>query len=96
MRHTLTLLALLSATSAQSQSCGGAFGPFIDELKAEAALRGFDPALTDQFFAGIRQDPAVIRADRAQGVFQRDFIDFSRRLISQCPIRKELSEFSGL
>jgi len=25
----------------------------------------------------------VIRADRAQGVFQRDFIDFSRRLISQ-------------
>jgi lytic murein transglycosylase len=31
----------------------------------------------------VRQDPAVIRADRAQGVFQLPFIDFSRRLISQ-------------
>ena len=83
MRHTLTLLALLSATTAQAQSCGGDFGAFIEGLKAEAALRGFDPALTDQFFAGVSLDPAVIRADRAQGVFQRDFIDFSRRLISQ-------------
>jgi lytic murein transglycosylase len=51
-------------------------------LQAEAVQSGFDPDLTDQFFTGITQDPAVIRADRAQGVFQRDFIDFSRRLIS--------------
>lgn len=83
MRLVLTMLALLTSTAAQAQSCGGEFGPFIDGLKTEAVQRGFDPALTDQFFSGIRQDPAVIRADRAQGVFQRDFIDFSRRLISQ-------------
>lgn len=83
MRLALTLLVFITATTAQGQSCGGDFGDFIAGLKAEAAQRGIDPALADQFFDGIRQDPAVIRADRAQGVFQRDFIDFSRRLISQ-------------
>ena len=83
MRHTLTLLALLSATTAQAQSCGGDFGAFIEGLKTEAVQSEFDPAVSDPFFAGIQQDPAVIRADRAQGVFQRAFIDFSRRLISQ-------------
>ena len=83
MRPILTLLALLSGTALQANTCGGEFTSFVAGLKAEATQRGFDRTLTDQFFAGIRQDPAVIRADRAQGVFQRDFIDFSRRLISQ-------------
>lgn len=83
MRLVLTMLAVLTSPAAKAQSCGGDFGSFIDGLKTEAVQRGFDAGLTDQFFSGITQDPAVIRADRAQGVFQRDFIDFSRRLISQ-------------
>ena len=83
MRFVVVVLAGLSASPSVAQSCGGDFGPFIDGLKTEAVQRGYDPTLTDQFFSDIRQDPAVIRADRAQGVFQRDFIDFSRRLISQ-------------
>lgn len=83
MRGVPVLLALWLANPLQAQSCGGDFGDFVNGLKAEAAQRGSDPALTDSFFSGVRQDPAAIRADRAQGVFQRDFIDFSRRLISQ-------------
>ena len=86
MRLALTLLVCITANMAQGQSCGGDFGDFIAGLKAETAQRGIDPALADQFFDGIHQDPAVIRADRAQGVFQRDFIDFSRRLINQSRI----------
>ena len=83
MRVVPTLLALLVANSLQAEPCGGDFSVFLSGLRAEAAQRGTDPALANRFFGNIRRDPAVIRADRAQGVFQRDFIDFSRRLISQ-------------
>ena len=77
-------ICLLSATVAGAQTpCGGNFGGFITDMKAEARSRGYSGAVVDQFFASVRQDPKVIRADRAQGIFQMPFIDFSRRLISQ-------------
>lgn len=78
---TLTLIAL-SATSAMAQ-CGGSFGSFVGGLKQEAVSRGHNAATVDRFFAGVRQDGAVLKADRAQGVFQLDFTTFARRLISQ-------------
>ncbi|WP_333712672.1 lytic murein transglycosylase [Yoonia sp.] len=81
MRTTLALM--LFASTATAQTCGGPVGAFIDGVKAEARAQGLPDATIDAFFRGADIDPAVIRADRAQGVFQRDFIDFSRRLISQ-------------
>jgi lytic murein transglycosylase len=66
-----------------AQTCGGNFGDFVRGLKSEAVQRGFEPGTVDRFFASARQDPKVIRADRAQGIFQMPFVDFSRRLISQ-------------
>jgi lytic murein transglycosylase len=51
-------------------------------MKTEAVSKGHNPSNVDTFFSGVRQDPKVIRADRSQGVFQRPFLDFSRRLIS--------------
>lgn len=63
--------------------CGGSFSSFKAGLKTEAVARGIAPNTADSFLAPVRQDPKVLRADRAQGVFQRPFIDFSRRLISQ-------------
>ncbi len=82
MRFALALLCLL-APAAHAQSCGGDFSAFLGGVKDEAVARGFDPTVADAFLVSVRQDPNVIAADRAQGVFQRDFIDFSRRLISQ-------------
>jgi lytic murein transglycosylase len=52
-------------------------------MQAEAVALGADPASAADFFKGLRQDPKVLKADRAQGVFQLDFITFSRRVISQ-------------
>ena len=72
----------LSAGAAMAQ-CGGSFSDFVGAMKAEAKTRGYDTATVNGFFKGIQQDPKVLRADRAQGVFQKPFIDFSRRLISQ-------------
>ena len=79
------IAAVVMATSgAQAQSgCGGSFSGFVDGLRAEAAQRGVPRDAVDAFFRNVRQDEAVIRADRQQGIFQRPFLDFSRALISQ-------------
>ena len=70
-------------TTGPKPPCGGDFGSWIEGVKAEAAAMGHAPETVNAFFASVRSDPAVLKADRAQGVFQRDFIDFSRRLISE-------------
>ena len=80
----LPLLALLAASPAAAEAkCGGPFREFVAGLKAEAQAMGHPAATVDAFFASVREDPAVIRADRAQGVFRKDFIEFSRAVISQ-------------
>jgi lytic murein transglycosylase len=76
-------LFLAPASASAAVPCGGDFGAFVNAMAAEAVRQGYDAALVQQFFSGVRQDPSVIRADRAQGIFQRPFTDFSRRLISQ-------------
>ena len=86
MRRLLPMLALAllpAAPAAATVACGGDFGAFVAAMEREAVARGADPTVARQFFSGVRQDPAVIRADRSQGIFQRPFSDFSRRLISQ-------------
>ncbi len=75
-------LAILSAP-ALAQTCGGSFQGFVNDMKSEARTRGHSASTVDRFFSSVRQDPAVIRADRRQGIFQMPFTDFARRLISQ-------------
>ena len=92
MRPTFLAAALAALTlpaSAYAQAkCGGDFSSFIADAKAEAVANGADPAKAERFFSGLRQDPAVLRADQAQGVFQKPFIEFSRRLISENRINR--------
>lgn len=92
MRPTFLAAALAALTlpaSAYAQAkCGGDFSSFIADAKAEAVANGADPAKAERFFASLRQDPAVLRADQAQGVFQKPFIEFSRRLISENRINR--------
>ena len=84
----LAVITAFGASPALAQSCGGSFSSFVDGLKNEAVQRGHEPATVDRFFANARKDAAVLKADRAQGVFQLPFVDFSRRLISQNRINK--------
>ncbi len=81
-KATAITISLL-ATPLYAQSCGGSWDSFKTGLIDEAVSLGFDRAAAQSFLRGARQDAAVLRADRSQGFFQRDFIDFSRRLISQ-------------
>ncbi|MGR3321882.1 MAG: lytic murein transglycosylase [Pseudooceanicola sp.] len=75
-------LALTLASGAASAQCGGGFGSFVSGLKEEAIARGHAPQTVNNFFASVRHDPSVIKADRRQGVFTLDFTTFARRLIS--------------
>ena len=90
MSHAWLPAAILCAGMAAASTpvpCGGSFGEFTRAVEAEAVRRGADPAAARQFFSGVRQDPRTIRADRAQGIFSRPFLDFSQRLISQNRLR---------
>lgn len=78
----LAFAALMTPAVAFAQ-CGGSFSNFVQALKQEAMDAGYDSGTINGFFKGARQDPKVLKADRAQGVFQKPFIEFSRRLISQ-------------
>lgn len=77
--------ALIAAfvSASMASACGGSFGSFVNDLKSEAVAKGHPKSAVDTFFSGVSADPKVIRADRAQGIFQMPFIDFSRRLISK-------------
>ena len=91
MRHLIAaaLVALFALPKAgQAQQCGGPFDAFVDRLADEAVAHGHPPATVAGFFDGVRQDPATLRADRRQGVFQMPFVDFSRRLISRNRIER--------
>ncbi|MCK0126194.1 lytic murein transglycosylase [Gelidibacter sp. F2691] len=68
---------------AQTVACGGSFSGFVGSLKDAAIAKGHSKATVDKFFASVRQDKATLKADRSQGIFQRPFVDFSRRLISK-------------
>lgn len=86
----LFLSAIFALTIGQTATanCGGNFIDFIEGLKTEAVGSGISPEVADGFFAGVRQDQAVLRADRKQGVFQLPFVDFARRLISNDRINR--------
>ncbi|NNE50950.1 MAG: lytic murein transglycosylase [Sulfitobacter sp.] len=81
-------LLLLPLQATAQTPCGGTFPAFVADLKAEAIATGTSPATAEAFFRTVRQDPAVLRADRSQGVFQIPFIDFARRLISNDRLTK--------
>ena len=91
MRAALAALVLAAAPPGAARAsvpCGGSFEAFRDAMEAEAVARGHDPEVAARFFAGARQDAAVLRADRAQGVFAMPFVDFARRLISADRMRR--------
>ena len=76
-------VAAFASGPLSAQTCGGDVASFKAGLVTEAVTRGIPQSTAQAYLQSVTIDPNVIAADRRQGVFQRDFIDFSRRLISQ-------------
>ena len=92
----IALVLGLSTPAFAFAECGGDFGGFVSNLESEARALGYSNNVSRQFFDSVAHDPKVIRADRAQGVFQLPFTEFARRLISQHRIdhgKKNRSKF---
>lgn len=87
----LSLLALSAQAASADVPCGGAFDAFTRAMTADAIAMGHAPQTAERFFASVRQDPAVLKADRAQGIFQLPFTEFSRRVISKSRIDNGLA-----
>ena len=92
MRLFLSAAAfMLSATLAQAAggdgkifvNCGGSFSSFVGKMKAVGAQQGYSQSVLNKFFGAADFSQKVINSDRRQGIFKTDFIDFSRKLISQ-------------
>lgn len=86
-RFVLPFIMFLFASPLHA-ACGGNWAGFIAGVKSEAVAKGHSKGSVDRFLSAARQDPKVLKADRAQGVFKRDFIDFSRRVISNSRLNK--------
>lgn len=82
-RFLLSALITLASTPVFATECGGDFQSFVNEMKSEAVHNGYNSNVVDRFFASVSHDTRTLRADRAQGIFQKDFIEFSRTLISK-------------
>jgi membrane-bound lytic murein transglycosylase B len=80
-RLFLSCVLLCYATLA-SATCGTDWAPFIKDIEREAVAKGYARPWVQRFLDGTAQEPSVIKADRRQGVFQKDFISFSKALIS--------------
>ena len=83
MRPLLLILAFIFSATAAGASCGGNFGQFLSALRQEAHDLGYRSTLVNAFFDAAQQNPKVLKADRSQGIFQKDFITFSQMLISE-------------
>jgi lytic murein transglycosylase len=92
MRLLIALFTLCLSAPAWAAPCGGDFGAFVSAMKEEAIAAGSNPASVDVFFANVRQDPRVLKADRSQAVFQKPFLDFSKSLISKNRLQTGLAK----
>jgi lytic murein transglycosylase len=77
------ILALTMSVASAKAQCGGGFNDFVRGLGAEAQAKGYDAGQVGRFFANARQDKKVLQADRAQGIFKKNFLEFSQSVISK-------------
>jgi lytic murein transglycosylase len=73
---------------AHAQKCGGGFGPWVEDFKAEARQAGISPRVIADAFEGVTFDQTVINRDRAQSVFSQSFLQFSDRMVAQYRLQK--------
>ena len=67
-----------AATCDQKQS----FASWLEQMKAEAISAGISRRAVASALDGVAYDPAIVRRDRARGVFAQSFLQFSGRMVA--------------
>ncbi len=78
------LTAFTAGAPAQAVTCNPAqsFQSWLDEMKRDASAAGVSRGTVADVLGGLAYDPAIVRRDRAQGVFAQSFLQFSGRMVS--------------
>lgn len=64
------------------------FAAWLDGVRKEAAGLGVSQGAINSALANVEFDPAIVKKDRAQGVFTQDFLQFSDRMVSSYRLSK--------
>lgn len=85
---------LLLAGTAGAATCrhGGSFEQWLDAFKKEAIAQGISPKVIAAASPSLIFDPAVVKRDRGQGVFQQTFLQFSDRMVGSYRIPNGLTK----
>lgn len=60
----------------------GSFEQWLQGVRRDAAAQGISQRAIEAGLAGVAYDPAIIKRDHGQGVFQQSFLQFSDRMVS--------------
>lgn len=76
---------LLLTGPAIAQGCHpeGSFEAWLKNFRRDAASAGISERAINAGLKGVRFDPAIVKKDRAQGVFSQTFLEFSDRMVAQ-------------
>ena len=78
----LALLATAGVAEAAPRCGQGSFEAWLADFKREALASGISARAVEAGLAGVVYDPAIIKRDHGQGVFQQTFLQFSDRMVS--------------
>ena len=77
----LAALMVSPATAAPRCQNTGSFDKWVEQFKKDAIAQGVSAKVVAAAAPELTFDESVIKRDSGQGVFQRTFIDFSKRLL---------------
>ncbi len=76
------LIVPLPASSATTCDQPESFANWLARMKTEAISAGISRRTVTNALGGVAYDPAIIRRDRARGVFAQSFLQFSGRMVA--------------
>ena len=101
----LLLGALWIAPAVAAPNCqnGATFETWLDDFKKEARAQGIAPAAIAEALPSMTFDPAIVRRDHGQSVFNQTFLQFSDRMVGgaripngQAKIRQHAAIFKAV
>ena len=99
MRKTALTLAVVAlgaalAGPALAASCHntGSYERWLEDFKKDAAAQGISPRVIAAASPSMTFDPAIIRRDHGQAVFNQTFLQFSDRMVGGARIPNGLAK----
>jgi lytic murein transglycosylase len=100
LKAALVLLAVLAAAPAVARCRNtGSFEAWLAQFKKDALAQGISPKVLAEAAPDLKFDPAIIRRDEGQAVFNLTFLQFSDRLVGGYRVprgREEMKKHAAL